>query len=94
MKQAHNVVTIFKSIGEETRLSIVRKLAQEGKEVNGRDIVLDCSAALKLSQPTMSHHFQTLVAAGVILERKVGVEKYYQLNKTLFKDIGINARKI
>ncbi len=94
MKHTQNVAAIFKSLGEETRLSIVRKLAQEGKEVHSRDIILDCSSALKLSQPTMSHHFQTLVAAGVILERKVGVEKYYQLNKQLFKEIGVNAKKV
>lgn len=94
MNTSYNVATVFKSLGEETRLSIVRVLARESGEANSRDIIVDCSVALKLSQPTMSHHFQTLVGAGVILERKVGVEKFYRLNKELFKTIGINARKI
>lgn len=94
MEPTHNKATIFKSIGDETRLEIIRKLAREDKEVNGRDIVSDCAIALKLSQPTMSYHFQTLVSAGVLLERKVGVEKYYQLNQPLLGQVGINTDKL
>lgn len=94
MNAINNPAVIFKSLGDETRLSIVRKLAHEDKEVNGRDIVLDCAVALKLSQPTMSHHFQTLVSAGVLIERKVGVEKHYQLNQPLITSIGIDAHKL
>lgn len=94
MTTIHNTAHIFKSLGDETRLSIVRKLARDNTEVNSREIVLDCSIALKLSQPTMSHHFQTLVAAGVLLERKVGVEKQYQLNKALLDQVGVDASKV
>lgn len=89
-----SAATIFKSLGDETRLDIVRKLAREGGEVNSKEIVSNCAAKLKLSQPTMSHHFHTLVSAGVILERKVGVEKYYQLNQPLLEEVGVDARKI
>lgn len=94
MTSNQNTAAILKSLADETRLSIVRKLASEAKEVNGADIVSDCSVALKLSQPTMSHHFQKLVQAGVLVERKVGVEKYYKLNQKQLKDIGINAKKL
>ena len=94
MTSNQHTAVILKSLADETRLSIVRKLAQDGKEVNGADIVSDCSVALKLSQPTMSHHFQKLVAAGVLTERKVGVEKYYKLDQKLLKTIGINAKKL
>ena len=94
MEQTYNTALIFKSLGDETRLSIVRKLARDGCEVNGKEIVLDCAIALKLSQPTMSHHFQTLVAASVLTERKVGVEKIYQLNESLLETIGIDIHKL
>lgn len=94
MDSLQNKAAIFKSLGDETRLSIVRKLAQDGKEVNGHDIVSDCSVTLKLSQPTMSHHFQKLVACGALKERKVGVEKYYQLNTDLLIGTGINVKKL
>ncbi len=89
-----STANILKSLADETRLSILRKLARDNCEVNGSDIVSDCSLALKLSQPTMSHHFQKLVAAGVVTERKSGVEKFYQINRPLLDSIGINADKL
>lgn len=85
---------IYKCLGDETRLSIVRKLARDGGEVNGSDIVTDCAVALKLSQPTMSHHFHKLVNASVLAERKVGVEKYYQLNTDVLERVGIDITKL
>lgn len=94
MKADKATVAVFKSLGDSTRLSVVRKLARDGSEVNSKEIVSDCSVALNLSQPTMSHHFGRLVAAGVLLERKVGVEKYYMLNTSLLERIGINPRKV
>ena len=90
----NSTAAILKSLADETRLSVVRKLARDNCEVNGSDIVSDCALALKLSQPTMSHHFQKLAAAGVVTERKSGVEKFYQLNRSLLDSIGINADKL
>lgn len=94
MNSEKQVVTVLKSLADETRLSIVKKLASEDKEVIGSAIVSDCALALELSQPTMSHHFQKLVSAGVLLERKAGVEKYYTLNTPLLTAIGIDAKKL
>ena len=94
MNTLQDSATVFKSLGDETRLSIVRKLAHDNIEVNGHDIVSDCSVALKLSQPTMSHHFQKLVTAGVLLERKVGVEKYYQLNTAVLAHAGVDISRL
>lgn len=92
----NNVPTaqVLKSLADDTRLSIVRKLARDNCEVNSSDIVLDCALALKLSQPTMSHHFQKLTTSGVVIERKSGVEKHYRLNRSLLDSIGINADKL
>lgn len=85
---------ILKSLADETRLSIVRKLAKDRSAVACRDIVSDCSMALKLSQPTMSHHFSKLVQTGVIEETKVGTEKFYRLNLQLLDSVGINPHKL
>lgn len=85
---------IYKSLGDETRLSIARKLAQAQGEVRCSDIVSDCAAMLKLSQPTMSYHFQTLVHAQVLIQRKEGVEKYYQLNHKVLAAAGIDTAKL
>jgi DNA-binding transcriptional ArsR family regulator len=85
---------VFKSLADETRLSILHKLATDDCEVRGSEIINSCAQFHKLSQPAMSHHFQKLVSAGVLTERKIGVEKYYQLNKQLLSDIGVDANKL
>jgi DNA-binding transcriptional ArsR family regulator len=85
---------VFKSLADETRLSILRKLATDDCEVRSSEIINSCSEFHKLSQPAMSHHFQKLVSAGVLIERKAGVEKFYQLNKQLLSDTGIDPSKI
>lgn len=85
---------ILKSIADSTRLSVIRKLASEKDDVACKHIVNDCSLALKLSQPTMSHHLARLVQTGVIVERKLGKEKFYRLNHELLLSIGINPHKL
>lgn len=85
---------ILKSLADDTRLSIVRNLAKNNCEESSSSIVSDCAASLELSQPTMSHHFKKLVQAGVLLERKVGTEKFYTLNYDLLKSIGVDASQL
>lgn len=87
-------VKVYKSLADETRLAIVRKLAEVAREVDSSEIVIDCSLALKLSQPTMSHHFAKLVTSGVLSERKSGTKKYYTLNRELLAASGVNAEKL
>lgn len=89
-----NTTVILKSLADDMRLSIVRKLARDGCEEAGMDIVTDCANALNLSQPTMSHHFSRLVQSGVLLERKAGKEKFYRLNTSLLNTIGIDPKKL
>lgn len=94
MRTKKSKVAVFKSLGNNTRLDIVRKLARDGCEVKSSEIISGCMVALDLAQPTISHHFSTLVAAGVLLERKVGVEKYYQLNVPLLERVGIDPYRL
>lgn len=89
-----NTVTILKSLADETRISIVRRLARDECEVAGSEIVQACSEFLKLAQPTMSHHFARLVQSGVLIERKIGTEKIYQLDKDLLSSVGIDITKL
>lgn len=85
---------VLKSIADDIRLSVVRKLAEENCEVSSKEIVSDCSIALHVSQPTMSHHFKKLVASGVLLESKRKTEKHYRLNHPLLEECGINPNKL
>ena len=81
---------LFKALGNETRLSIVQELARRDEEVPGTELLLGCSAALQLAQPTLSQHFSKLVSSGALLERKQGTEKYYTLNCDAFAAAGID----
>ncbi len=89
-----NTTEILKSIADDTRLAVIRKLVNENSEVAGSKLINGCSEALQLSQPTLSHHFARLVQSGVLLDRKSGTEKYYQLNTELLRSIGIDPTKL
>lgn len=89
-----NSVDILKSLADETRLSLVRQLVQQNREVAGSEIIVGCSKVLQLSQPTLSHHFNKLVQSGVLLDRKSGTEKYYRINYELLRSIGIDPTKL
>lgn len=90
----NKTVTILKSLADDTRISIVRRLARDEGEITSSEIVQACADFLKLSQPTMSHHFARLVQSGVLIERKIGTEKIYQLDKNLLSSIGIDVTKL
>lgn len=89
-----NTTAVLKSLADDTRLALIRSLARKGHEVPGSQLISGCSRALQLAQPTISHHFTRLVQSGVLLERKTGTEKYYQLNTKLLNSIGIDPTKL
>jgi DNA-binding transcriptional ArsR family regulator len=91
---AANTTNILKALADDMRLSIVRNLAQHSEPVSSCTIVESCSTFLKLSQPAMSHHFNKLVDAGVITEKKVGKSKTYEVNTELLLSVGIDASKL
>lgn len=83
-------VAVLKSLADEVRLSIVQKLLRDDTETPSSELVSSCANVLKLSQPTMSHHFSRLVQAGVLLERKSGTEKFYKINRDLLVQAGVD----
>jgi DNA-binding transcriptional ArsR family regulator len=90
----HKTTVIFKALADDTRLTIVRKLASMDKPVPSCDIVEACASFAELSQPAMSHHFSKLVDAGVVTEQKKGVQKLYTLNTELLDTVGVNPNKL
>ena len=86
-------VQVLKALADETRLSIVRKLARGSGKTCGCDVTA-CSSVKAMSQPTMSHHFNKLVEAGVVVEEKRGTQKFYALNTDLLRSVGIDIRKL
>lgn len=87
-------VEIYKCLGNETRLSIVRELARRGGEVLGSELLGGCSVALGLAQPTLSQHFSRLVRSGILIESKRGVEKYYRVDASVLEASGVDVAKL
>lgn len=76
-----DVATVFKALGDETRLSIVKMLV--GKEL----CVCDIIDAFSMSQPAISHHLKILKHAGIVNDSRDGKWIYYSLNPQSFEKI-------
>lgn len=82
-------VKILKALADETRVEIVRQLLPV-KQMSCQDLMKRFS----LSQPTLSHHFNKLVSAGILESEKDGVLWIYKLRKDHLKDLGIDVKKL
>ncbi len=76
----NDLLTIFKTISEETRLRILKLLEK------GELCVCDIVAALDMIQPKVSFHLAVLKEAGFIRDRKQGRWTHYRIDDSdLFK---------
>ncbi len=76
-----SLAKMFKALGDETRLEIVRMLA--GKE----RCVCAFLDAFPMSQPAISNHLRVLREAGVVQDSKEGRWIFYRLNPAAFDAI-------
>ncbi|MCL5111128.1 MAG: metalloregulator ArsR/SmtB family transcription factor [Chloroflexi bacterium] len=67
--------SLFRALADETRLSILRQLREQG-EVCACDFLACCAVA----QPTVSHHLKVLREAGLVAAEKRGLWVHYKLN--------------
>lgn len=87
-------VEVLKALADDTRLSIVRKLARAKTPVTSCEIVGQCTLLGSLSQPAASHHFAKLVKAGVLREHKRGTQKVYELAHDVLDSTGVDVTKL
>lgn len=80
---------IFQALGNRTRLEIISLILSAG-EVSCQDL----SSRFNLAQPTLSHHFKELIGSGILKVRKIGVENYYSIDKSLLSEAGFNNKKL
>jgi len=85
MKQ---IATIFKALGDETRLEIVRMLL--GKEL----CVCDILDAFNKTQPAISHHLKILKHAGIVNDVREGKWIFYSINHNAIKDVQAFIQKV
>lgn len=72
-------VKIYKSLGEPSRLSIVR-LVSRHKELSCMEIR---ETFPDIANSTLSHHLKQLKDSGVLEERKEGTYHYHSINREL-----------
>ncbi|MFY2859987.1 ArsR/SmtB family transcription factor [Mycobacterium sp. THU-M104] len=73
---AERLAGVLKALAEPTRLRLVSLIAgHDGAEA----CVCDLTAPVGLSQPTVSHHLKTLVAAGLLERTQRGKWAYYRV---------------
>jgi ArsR family transcriptional regulator, arsenate/arsenite/antimonite-responsive transcriptional repressor len=70
--------TLFKALGDPTRVRLVRLLASRRVEICNCEFV----DALLEPQPNISRHLAVLVRAGLVTERRDGRWTYYDLAST------------
>ncbi|SMC34812.1 ArsR/SmtB family transcription factor [Sporomusa malonica] len=68
------VASIYKALGDETRLEIIKMLY--GKELCVCDIIDACDK----SQPAISHHLKILKQTGLLEDRREGKWIFYRIN--------------
>lgn len=71
-------VELFKSLADETRLSAILLIAQEGELC-----VCELVTALDVSQPKISRHLAQLRKSGLLTDTKRAQWVYYQINHEL-----------
>jgi DNA-binding transcriptional ArsR family regulator len=75
------VVALFRSLGDETRLRIVARLAA------GEARVVDLTGQLGLAQSTVSKHLACLRDCGLVDYRAVGRQSFYALTRPELMDL-------
>ncbi len=76
-EDAESTAAVFKALAEPARLKIVNLLARSPEPV----CVCELTPALRLAQPTVSHHLKKLVEAGLLNREQRGVWAFYTLDR-------------
>lgn len=68
----------FKAVGDKNRYKLICLL---GKSPNGLNVTL-LTKKLKLTQPTVTHHLNTLKSVNAVTRIEAGRERIYKLNRS------------
>lgn len=81
-------VRLFKALGDESRLRILRLLA------SGDLYLTEIAERMGLSKPTVSHHLALLRAAGLVTITEAGALTYYTLRRDRIADAGVELTRL
>lgn len=74
--------TIFKALGDETRLKIIELLSSE-EELCACRILEN----FNITQPTLSYHMKLLTESKIVVGKKKGAWIYYSLDRKQIKNL-------
>lgn len=75
-------VSVFKALGDETRLKIIEMLSC------GELCACDILDSFQITQPTLSYHMKILTECGLVIARKDGSWMRYSNNMELIALVG------
>jgi len=79
---------IFKALGEETRLKIIKIIAARGNNL----CVGAIAGCLKVSQPAVSQHLKVLKNAGLVEANRDGFHVHYSVVGDALEAYGIDLK--
>ncbi len=74
-------VDIFHAISDPTRRRLLTLMAKSELPVN------ELARAFAMSRPAISQHLRVLLQAGLVVERRVGRERHYQLHAAPLREV-------
>jgi ArsR family transcriptional regulator len=78
------LVSLFRALGDPTRLEIFRLIAAQADPI----CVCDVVDRFDVSQPTISHHLKVLREAGLVTVSRRGIWAYYAPDPAGLKQFG------
>src|SRR6059036_286974 len=82
--EAEATASLFKALGDPTRVRIVNLLATSDEPV----CVCELVGPLGLTQPTVSHHLKKLTDAGLLVREQRGTWAYYSVDGDALAALG------
>jgi ArsR family transcriptional regulator, arsenate/arsenite/antimonite-responsive transcriptional repressor len=76
-QEAESSAALFRALADPARVKILNLLATSGEPV----CACEFEPALRLSQPTVSHHLKKLTDAGLLEREQRGKWAYFSLNR-------------
>lgn len=80
LSQKKILVQIFKALSDPVRLTIIKMLYDENREMSCGEI----GEKLDITKSTASYHFKNLRDVGLTITTKTGKNKYVRLNSKMF----------
>lgn len=81
MEVQGNIASVFKALGDETRLKIIEILSC------GELCACNLLESFQITQPTLSYHMKILTECGLVIGRKEGSWMRYRNNEVLLAEV-------